>query len=64
MGQFINYRTALRSEEPERTLYLAVPLATYNDFFTLPFTQTVARENQLKLLIYKIDTQEIAGWIS
>jgi XisH protein len=33
LGQFINYRTALRTEEPSRNLYLAVPLVTYNDFF-------------------------------
>jgi XisH protein len=28
LGQFINYRTALRVEEPNRTLYLAVPLVS------------------------------------
>lgn len=41
LGQFINYRTALRIEEPYRKLFLAVPLYTYNTFFMLPFTQTV-----------------------
>jgi len=40
LGQFINYRIALCTEEPERILYLAVPSVTYNDFFSLPLTQT------------------------
>ncbi|MBW4630537.1 MAG: XisH family protein [Iphinoe sp. HA4291-MV1] len=62
LGQFINYRTALRTEDPNRTLYLAIPLAIYNDFFNLPFTQTVVRENQLKLIIYNVDTEEIVQW--
>ena len=64
LGQFINYRTALRSEEPERVLYLAVPSAIYNDFFSLPFTQTVVSENHLKIIIYDIETEEIVQWIS
>jgi hypothetical protein len=39
LGQFINYRFVLSQEQPERILYLAVPLDTYNTFFKLPFTQ-------------------------
>lgn len=33
LGQFINYRAALKQDEPDRILYLAVPLNTYNNFF-------------------------------
>ncbi|NMG22881.1 element excision factor XisH family protein [Brasilonema bromeliae] len=62
--QFINYRTALRTEDPNITINLAVPLAIYNDFFNLPFTQTVVSENQLKLIIYNVDTEEIVQWIN
>ncbi len=51
LGQFINYRTALRLVEPDRVLYLAVPLATYNSFFTLPFPQIVLTENYIKVLV-------------
>jgi XisH protein len=64
LGQFINYRTALRTEDPERRLYLAVPLATYNEFFYLPFTQTVVSENKLKIIIYNVDTEEIVQWLN
>lgn len=35
LGQFINYRTALRLEDPGRILYLAVPSAIYSDFLAL-----------------------------
>ncbi len=64
LGQFINYRTALRAEDPSRNLYLAIPLVTYNDFFNLPFIQTVVNENKLKLIIYNVETEEIEQWIS
>lgn len=64
LGQFINYRTALRLEEPKRILYLAVPSAIYNDFFNLPFTQIIVNENKLKLIIYDVDKEEIIKWIN
>lgn len=64
LGQFINYRTALRLEDPERILYLAVPSVIYKDFFNLPFTQIIVNENKLKLIIYDVDKEEIAEWIS
>jgi hypothetical protein len=62
IGQFINYRYALEIEDPERILYLAVPLNTYNDFFSLPFIQAIVQRNQLKLLIYDIETEAIVQW--
>ncbi|BAY95651.1 MULTISPECIES: XisH family protein [unclassified Tolypothrix] len=64
LGQFINYRIALRTEDPERILYLAVPSVTYNDFFSLPFTQTVVQETKILLLIYNIETEEIVQWLN
>ena len=63
LGQFINYRTALRLEDPNRILYLAVPSAIYNDFFILTFTQIIVSENKLKLIIYDVDNEEIIEWI-
>lgn len=32
IGQFINYRTALKLKEPERKLFIAVPAISYNTF--------------------------------
>ncbi|MBD1853634.1 XisH family protein [Leptolyngbya sp. FACHB-711] len=45
IGQFINYRYALEDADPERILYLAVPQNTYNDFFKLPFIQSVVSQS-------------------
>ncbi len=52
LGQCLNYRSALRLTEPERTLYLAVPEDVYNKFFIRRFIQRVIVEHQLKLLIF------------
>lgn len=64
LGQFINYRFILSQEDPERILYLAVPLDTYNTFFQLPFTQAIFQQNQLRLVIYDIEKEEIAKWLN
>ncbi|MBO3460192.1 XisH family protein [Aetokthonos hydrillicola Thurmond2011] len=64
LGQFLNYRTALRVKEPERKLYLAVDTETNNDFFTLPFIQLQIQEFQLKLVVYDTETEEIVRWVS
>lgn len=62
LGQFINYRGALRRREPERTLYLAVPLTTYKTFFQLDFPKEMVEENQIKLIIYDTQQEAIVEW--
>ena len=62
LGQFINYRSVLQIQEPDRLLYLAVPLDTYDTFFTLPFTKAIVQQNQMKLLVYDIDREAIVQW--
>ncbi len=64
LGQFINYRGALRRRQPERILYLAVPLTTYKTFFQLDFPKEMIAENQLKMLIYDVEQEVIFQWIN
>jgi hypothetical protein len=64
LGQFINYRFALSQKQPERILYLAVPLDTYETFFQLPFPQTIVQQYQLRLLIYDVINEVIVRWIN
>lgn len=62
LGQFINYRGALRRREPERILYLAVPLTTYNTFFQLDFPKEMVEENKVKMIIYDVKNEVISEW--
>jgi hypothetical protein len=63
LGQFFNYRLALEEKEPDRILYLAIPLITYEEFFTLQFIQKAVKRAELKLLIYIENTEVISQWI-
>jgi len=64
VGQFINYRVALEERQPERTLYLAVPIGVHSKFFTLPFVQTVIKRFQIILIIYDPLNEVILEWKS
>ncbi|WP_008309140.1 element excision factor XisH family protein [Leptolyngbya sp. PCC 6406] len=64
LGQFINYRTILVEQDPERTLYLAVPTDTYDSFFALRTVQSIITENHLKLIVYSSGQEVISQWIN
>jgi hypothetical protein len=64
LGQYLNYEQALEDIEPDRILYLAVPIETYNDFFQLPFIQTSLNRHSINLIIYDPIKEEIKQWIS
>ncbi|NMG18194.1 XisH family protein [Brasilonema bromeliae] len=62
LGQFLNYRLALQMSEPNRILYLAVPVDTFESFFQEPFTQEAVKVYQVKLIVYEPLQQVIIKW--
>ena len=62
VGQYLNYRRALRAQDPSRILYLAVPSQTYNEFFRLRFIQEGVEEYQIYLLVYNVEERSIVKW--
>ncbi|MDZ8054917.1 MAG: element excision factor XisH family protein [Aulosira sp. ZfuVER01] len=63
LGQFVAYRAALRTQDPQRVLYLAVSSDIYDRFFVTPFIQGLVEQNHLLLLIYDIDGEVIEQWL-
>ena len=63
LGQFLSYRLALAATEPERVLYLAVPLDAYGTFFQLEFTQIAVEKYQVLLVVYDPVNEVIVQWI-
>lgn len=62
LGQFLNYRLALKLREPERSLFLAVPVPTYRSLFSREFAQASVREYQVKLIVYDPINEVIIQW--
>lgn len=62
LGQFLNYRLGLQMNEPDRTLYLAIPLDIFESFFQERFTQEAVRQYQVKLIVYEPVQEVIIEW--
>ncbi|WP_373529747.1 XisH family protein [Nostoc sp.] len=62
LGQFLNYRLALQMSEPDRILYLAVPVDTFESFFQERFTQEAVKLYQVKLVSYDPLQEVIVEW--
>lgn len=62
VGQFLNYRVALKIEDPERKLFLAVPNTAYKTFFQKEFAHIVIDEYKLEILVYDIENEVIITW--
>jgi len=62
LGQFLNYRVALKVKEPHRMLFLAIPVKIYRNFFTGELAQLSIAEYNVKLLIFDPDQEVIVAW--
>ena len=62
LGQYLNYRLLMREQYIEYSLYLAIPLSTFDSFFQLPFVQATIQQHLINLLIYIPEEEAIAKW--
>ncbi len=62
LGQFLNYRLVLETIEPERILYLAIPLFAYESFFVRDLPRTAIQKYHVKLIVYDPKKEVIVQW--
>lgn len=62
IGQAWNYKVVLEEQQPNRSLYLAVPEDIYEEFFTRRLAQMSVARMQLNLLVFNPIKEEIITW--
>ncbi len=62
LGQFVLYRTWIRTIEPDRILYLAVDHETAANVFAEAFAQVVADDLQIRLLVINMRAERVVEW--
>jgi XisH protein len=62
--QYQVYRAFLRQIEPNRGIYLAVPLEKQQKIFTRASVKFLVAELQIKLVIFNPQKEEIIEWIN
>ncbi|MFN4255206.1 MAG: XisH family protein [Saprospiraceae bacterium] len=63
VGQYENYLIALEEYDPERRLFLAIPLHLWETFFQKPFVQKVISRRGMRLIVYNQVEEIIEKWI-
>jgi hypothetical protein len=63
LGQYEVYRRLLQVTDPERELFLAVASPVFHDFFQRKSVQTVVALAQVKMVVIRLDTEEVERWI-
>jgi hypothetical protein len=64
VGQFIIYRLAMRKEEPERELFLAISEKIYNKLFLNPDVIELIETEDLKVVVFNEANEVIVRWIN
>ncbi|HEY9812746.1 MAG TPA: XisH family protein [Candidatus Sericytochromatia bacterium] len=64
LGQYILYSKILEEEQPERVIYLAIPLNVFRDIFSEPIGQILLRKTDLRLLVFDPKKEVIVEWTS
>ena len=64
LGQYLNYRVALKLKEPNRLLYLGVSVEIYESFFFRQLPQLSLQEYQVKLVVFDPEGEAIVKWIN
>lgn len=61
-GQYLIYRAVLELERPNHKLYLAVPAEAYYNLLVGPTFQKVIEDNQIYLVVFQPEREEIVLW--
>ena len=63
LGQYLFYLPGLEEKEPDRELFLGLPIKLVEEFLEEPYIRKVIKRYQIKVLIYHPELQIISEWI-
>ncbi len=63
-GQYDIYLFAMRKNEIDRPLFLAISTEVYKSIFLRPSIQEIVAEEKINLLIFEVEREEVVRWIN
>lgn len=63
VGQYAIYQSVLSEVEPDRLLFLAVPLRTYENILSERFGQLILATQKIKIIVFDYKKERILKWI-
>ena len=64
IGQYVFYDTLLKETDPDRIVFLAIDLKTYEGIFSEPIGELMIRQLTMRLVIFDADQRSVVKWIS
>jgi len=62
LGQYLNYKSGLKRLEPERTVYIAIPLDVYNREFNQVGVLASIEDYHVQIIVFDPLANEIVSW--
>lgn len=62
VGQYLNYLLGLRKVEPDRMLFLAVPISAYKLLVEMELFSLVTAEIGMKVIVFDQENESITLW--
>ncbi|MFT3766430.1 MAG: XisH family protein [Minicystis sp.] len=63
LGQFMLYNRVLRRDQPDRTLWLAVPSRVFSGLFREALGELLLEDGEIRLLVVDAEQEVIERWI-
>lgn len=63
LGQYMLYRSLLRRREPDRAVYLAIPVSVHEGIFSTALGQVTVEDHELCLIVFDPVQEVIQKWI-
>ena len=63
LGQYILYRNLLRRLDPERVMFLAMPIEAFNSLLDVIEGRDLITEERLKLVLFDVVEEAVERWI-
>ena len=63
LSSFVLYRHVLRLSESNRELYIAVREDVYLSLFDQPYGKRLCLDEQIRLIVFDIATEEVVKWL-
>lgn len=62
LGQYLTYLKGLRYQEPDRKLYVAIPIFAFNKIRRMRGLMEIIEDYQLSIIVFKPNTETILLW--
>ena len=63
LGQYLDYETGIEEQEPDREIFLAIPIEVWQKIQQIPLLLKILNKYTVDLLIYDIETKTVVQWI-